>query len=81
MEADRAYNCIVNTEEKYQGTEAEGFTANSKSHFMDFANRCSLEGSAAAVSTILDMPSAVPIMGWVRYFPTHCKRAGRRPTI
>jgi hypothetical protein len=59
MEADRAYNCIVNTEEKYQGTEAEGFTANSKSHFMDFANRCSLEGFATAVSAIPDMPSAL----------------------
>ena len=79
METDRAYNCIINTEKRPQRAATTWFSANPKRHLMDFANRCSLEGSAPAVSAVPNVPSALPAMGSRRNFPTHCPRAGRRP--
>ena len=79
MEADRAHYCLINPSQRSKRPQSPGSTSCDERNPMDSANWRSMEGSTAAVSTVPDMPPAVPTMGAPGSFSTHFKRAGWRP--
>ena len=76
MEADRAHYCFINPSQRSKRPQSPGSTSCDERNPMDSANWRSMEGSTAAVSTVPDMPPAVPTMGAPGSFSTHFKRAG-----
>ena len=79
MESDRAHNSLCKSAQRSARPQGARSARGLKWDIMDFANRCPLEGSAAAVSAIPDLPQAIPAMGPIGDFQTHRPRAGGGP--
>jgi hypothetical protein len=54
MEPDRAHYSVFNADQRSKRAQATGSTRSYEWHPMDSAHRCTLEGSAAAVSAVPD---------------------------
>jgi hypothetical protein len=63
METDRAHNCYINPNKRPERPKTKGSSRSHDRDVMDFTNRRIMEGFAAKVSTIPNMPQAVPAMG------------------
>ena len=79
MEPDRAHNIKISPGKRPERTQATRPTRCAKRDIMDIKNRRTLEGSAQQISTIPDMPQALPKMDKARRLSENSSGAGRRP--
>ena len=67
MGLNKRYTSTIKVEKRQAGKAATKQSGYTKWHFMDIANRCSMERFTGSISAIPDMPPSIPILGKIWY--------------